>query len=103
MSDSDNDDIPPADECERRSQEFAKITGTDTALAMFYLQDRKWELDVSTPRRLIIDMNKEWICSGRPITLCAIGIAKAWVCHGSRIWPKCDVTSGRTSTRKLQL
>ena len=48
MSDSDsgNSNIPPADECERRCQEFATVTGTDTALAMFYLQDRDWNLDV---------------------------------------------------------
>lgn len=47
MSDSENDDanIPPAAECEKRCQEFAAITGTDTALAMFYLQDREWSLD----------------------------------------------------------
>lgn len=45
-SDPDNEDLPPAEECEKRCQEFASITGTDTALAMFYLQDRDWSLDV---------------------------------------------------------
>ena len=33
---------------------------------------------------------KEWICSERPNDICAI--VKAWLCQGSRIWPKCDVT-----------
>ena len=60
MSDSDADDskIPPADECERRCQEFATVTGTDTALAMFYLQDRDWDLDVifTLPYNLLIDV-----------------------------------------------
>ena len=46
MSDNDESNLPPADECEKRCQEFASITGTDTALAMFYLQDRDWSLDV---------------------------------------------------------
>lgn len=50
MSDSDSVDeskIPSREECENRCQKFAEITGTDSALAMFYLQDRDWELDVS--------------------------------------------------------
>ncbi|XP_076083575.1 tyrosyl-DNA phosphodiesterase 2-like [Mytilus galloprovincialis] len=50
MSDSDSVDeskIPSREECENRCQKFAEITGTDSALAMFYLQDRDWELDKS--------------------------------------------------------
>ena len=48
MSDSEVDEskLPSPEECEKRCQEFAAITGTDTALAMFYLQDRDWSLDV---------------------------------------------------------
>ena len=45
-SGSDDDDIPAREECEKRCQEFAQITGTDTALAMFYLQDRSWDIQV---------------------------------------------------------
>ena len=37
-SDHDEDDLPSAEECQKASEEFATITGTDTALAMFYLQ-----------------------------------------------------------------
>lgn len=46
MSDSVTDEhvLPSAQECESRCQEFADITGTDSALAMFYLQDRDWDL-----------------------------------------------------------
>jgi hypothetical protein len=33
-------------ECLRRCKEFAKITNTDNALAMFYLQDNGWNLNV---------------------------------------------------------
>ena len=44
---------------------------------------------------------KEWICSERPITICAI--VKAWLCHGSRIWPKCDVTTRQGPMRALIL
>lgn len=43
----DEDDLPSADECQRRSVEFAKITQTDTALAMMFLQDTAWDLQVS--------------------------------------------------------
>lgn len=53
MSSGDSDceteeqDLPPAAECEERCQRFAEVTGTDTALAMFFLQDHQWNLDVS--------------------------------------------------------
>lgn len=49
MSDSDveiTQNIPPRDECQRRCTEFAAITQTDTALAMFFLQNREWNLEV---------------------------------------------------------
>ena len=49
MSDSGDEDdanLPSAAECDRRCKEFAEITGTDTALAMFFLQDRQWSLEV---------------------------------------------------------
>ncbi|XP_076437917.1 tyrosyl-DNA phosphodiesterase 2-like [Babylonia areolata] len=49
MSSDDSDceiqDLPSAAECEQRCQRFAEVTGTDTALAMFFLQDRQWNLD----------------------------------------------------------
>ncbi|KFM83516.1 hypothetical protein X975_16956, partial [Stegodyphus mimosarum] len=50
---SDNEDIPEVAECERLVQEFAKVTGTDTACAQFYLQDRKWNLDVNMYKFLV--------------------------------------------------
>ena len=37
---------PSGAECLSRCKEFAKITGTDSALAMFYLQDNDWDLEV---------------------------------------------------------
>jgi len=47
MSDSDDEaNLPSAAECERRCQEFATITCTDSALAMFYLQDQEWIVEV---------------------------------------------------------
>jgi len=49
MSDSSDDEdanLPPAAECDRRCKEFAEVTGTDTALAMLFLQDRQWSLEV---------------------------------------------------------
>lgn len=47
-SDSESDaDIPEVSVCKRLCEEFAEITNTDTACAQFYLQDRKWDLDVS--------------------------------------------------------
>jgi len=44
--DGDDKNELSAAECDKRCKEFAAITGTDTALAMFYLQDRDWSLDV---------------------------------------------------------
>lgn len=38
-------DEPNGAECLRRCKEFASVTGTDNALAMFYLQDTKWDLE----------------------------------------------------------
>lgn len=37
--------LPSAAECDRRCKEFAAITCTDAALAMFLLQDREWNLE----------------------------------------------------------
>jgi len=49
MSDSEasEEDLPSGEECQKASEEFAAITGTDTALAMFYLQDVKWKLELA--------------------------------------------------------
>lgn len=44
---SENENLPSADECQIRCEEFALITGTDTACAQFYLQDREWNLERS--------------------------------------------------------
>ncbi|KAG8187623.1 hypothetical protein JTE90_027033 [Oedothorax gibbosus] len=44
---SDSDDIPDVAECQRLCEQFAEITGTDSACAQFYLQDRSWDLDRS--------------------------------------------------------
>ena len=41
-----NENQPNGVECLKRCKEFASITGTDNALAMFYLQDTKWDLEV---------------------------------------------------------
>ena len=46
-SEVDERDLPSAAECEQRCQRFAEVTGTDTALAMFFLQDRQWSVEVS--------------------------------------------------------
>ena len=43
----DDANLPSREECETRCQTFAEVTGTDSALAMFYLQDRDWDLQVS--------------------------------------------------------
>ena len=46
-SEAENEDIPSREVCEERCEEFAQITGTDSACAMFYLQDRSWDLQVN--------------------------------------------------------
>lgn len=50
MSDSEepeDPDLPDAATAQSRCEQFAAITGTDTACAQFFLQDRKWELERS--------------------------------------------------------
>ncbi|XP_022314579.2 tyrosyl-DNA phosphodiesterase 2-like isoform X2 [Crassostrea virginica] len=48
MSESSEDEnLPSAAECGKRCQLFADLTGTDTALAMFYLQDRNWIVETA--------------------------------------------------------
>ena len=49
MSQSDDSDseIPDRETCQKLTEQFAEITGTDEACAQFYLQDRKWDLEVS--------------------------------------------------------
>ncbi|XP_064488702.1 tyrosyl-DNA phosphodiesterase 2-like [Ornithodoros turicata] len=42
-----DDDIPPAEVCQRLCEEFAAVTQTDSACAQFYLQDRAWNLERS--------------------------------------------------------
>ncbi len=42
----DDENLPSGAECMKRCREFASITETDTALAMFYLQNNKWDLEV---------------------------------------------------------
>ncbi|VEL14122.1 unnamed protein product [Protopolystoma xenopodis] len=39
--------LPPADVCLDRCREFARITATDQALAMLYLQNHNWNLEVN--------------------------------------------------------
>jgi tyrosyl-DNA phosphodiesterase 2 len=43
-------DIPDRETCQKLTEQFAEITGTDEACAQFYLQDRNWNLEVSDLR-----------------------------------------------------
>lgn len=40
-------DLPSAQECQKRVEQFAEVTNTDEALAQFYLQERQWNLDAA--------------------------------------------------------
>ena len=54
---SDSDDcaiIPDREECDRLCKEFAEISNTNSALAMYYLQDRDWSLEVRLQRDILI-------------------------------------------------
>ena len=42
----DEANLPSAAECDARCKEFAAITATDSACAMFFLQDRDWNVQV---------------------------------------------------------
>ncbi|XP_068201510.1 tyrosyl-DNA phosphodiesterase 2-like isoform X2 [Palaemon carinicauda] len=46
-SQEDESNIPDAKTCQDRVERFAAITGTDEALAQFFLQDRNWNLEAS--------------------------------------------------------
>ena len=46
---SDSDDciiLPTAEECNKLCEKFVKATNGDSALAMYYLQDRDWDIEV---------------------------------------------------------
>ena len=45
-SQSDEGFVPNAKEAADLVSQFAEVTGTDTACAQFYLQDRDWDLQV---------------------------------------------------------
>lgn len=47
MSTTDESDLPSAQECQKRVEQFAEVTNTDEALAQFYLQERQWNLDTA--------------------------------------------------------
>ncbi|XP_005099468.1 tyrosyl-DNA phosphodiesterase 2 isoform X2 [Aplysia californica] len=51
LSDSDEEEedanLPSREECEQRCQSFCEVTGADSALAMYYLQNRKWNLEAA--------------------------------------------------------
>ena len=51
-----SDDLPSAAVCQQRCEEFARIGGTDEALAMYYLQDRKWDVQVSNFKCTIFNL-----------------------------------------------
>lgn len=53
---SDDGDLPSGPECLRRCKEFADVTGTNNALAMFYLQGTKWDLEVALTLFSILDI-----------------------------------------------
>lgn len=42
----DESDLPDAATCLSLTEKFAELTGTDVACAHFFLQDRKWDLEV---------------------------------------------------------
>jgi len=46
MSDDDSN-IPSAQECQKRVEQFVELTCTDEMLAQFYLQDRDWNVERS--------------------------------------------------------
>lgn len=56
---SDDENQPSGAECLARCKQFAEITGTDTALAMFYLQDNQWNLQKGLDKYLKATNNKE--------------------------------------------
>lgn len=62
---SDDGHLPSGPECLRRCKEFADVTSTNNALAMFYLQAAKWDLEVALISFSILDiyrfLNSYWL------------------------------------------
>ena len=51
--------------------------------------------------RYWLRVGKEWICSERPFTICAI--AKGWTCQGSLIWHQREVTRTNQGSRIMYI
>ena len=61
----------------------------------------KYKLSIATSSGEVLSLwwIKEWICSEIPITICTT--VETWLCQGSQIWPKCDITRRQRSMRAL--
>lgn len=46
MDEDEEANLPKSEECLRRCETFASITNTNNALAMMFLQNRDWDLQV---------------------------------------------------------
>ncbi|CAG0881755.1 unnamed protein product [Darwinula stevensoni] len=54
-SDTEEDNIPDRETCEGLTQQFAEVTGTDVALAQYYLQDRNWDLQAKLWELILVE------------------------------------------------
>lgn len=81
-SQSDIGYLPSTEEATRLVNKFAEVTGTDTACAQFYLQDRDWDLQVMS--HVNID---DTSCSLK--TFFAIEISGCIFCSKENRWNPC--------------
>ena len=65
------------------------------------LYSRNGEMNTTIHHHQYLKWRKEWICSKRPITICAI--VKGWMCQGSLIWHQREVTREQGPIRALVL
>lgn len=70
-SEEDAGEVPSGPDCLARCKEFAQVTGTDRALAMFYLQEKKWNLQKS------LDFYFESTGNGNEASGTAAGVSSA--------------------------
>ena len=82
--DVDEANLPSREECESRCQMFAEVTGTDSALAMFYLQDRDWDLQVSLTSALLSLMPTSLNTSETELCIICVCVAISQPRYGRR-------------------
>ncbi|KAH9510251.1 Tyrosyl-DNA phosphodiesterase 2 [Bulinus truncatus] len=83
-SSQDDANLPTKEECEKRCQQFAQITGTDTTFAMCCLQDQDWNLEKAFSAVSLNEKQKKFSTRDSDQLLASGGAASCSVSHTSK-------------------